>query len=107
MPEEWMLTLTELNYDHHSFAFCALTGENHLLTFAVEAKSKPSANDTFGHQLALYLCSAQHQRRALGFTNHIIYGLTLVGHIAKLFVSSWAQNTVVSSISLCCFPYHY
>jgi len=63
-----------------------------VITFVYEAKSNSSAHAQ--RQLALYLCSAQNQRRALGL-NGPLFGATLVGSTLTIYGSKWDEDDFV------------
>ena len=54
-------------------------------------------NDTVTaqQQVALSLCSAQHQRQALGINNGLIFGATVVHQTLTIYSSIWRKETVV------------
>jgi len=66
-----------------------------VITFACEAECTDQA--AASRQLALYLCSAQHQRRALCFTNGLIYGATIVGDRLAMYSSQLYDGDVMVS----------
>lgn len=60
----------------------------YVLHWATEHKGdKHSA-----HQLCYDLGAAQYQRRALGFSNHVIFGSTCYKGIMKVYSSSWVND---------------
>ncbi|KAF7761422.1 hypothetical protein Agabi119p4_9414 [Agaricus bisporus var. burnettii] len=63
-----------------------------LATFVLEAKFHDK--EAAVRQICFDLCSAQHQRRALGFESHQIYGALLVGNDFRLYSSKWAKKRV-------------
>jgi hypothetical protein len=85
-----LLTLENL----HIFASEETFGE--LVTFVVEAKCTAPA--VAEQQLTLDLCSAQHQRRALGFEDGQIFGATVVGNYLRVYRSTWVDDKVVRII---------
>ena len=95
LPVEWNQYLATLdNY----LVFASGTQLGRVITFAYEAKSCDQVSAS--HQLALYLCSAQYQRKALGFQGQL-FGATLVDNTLTVYVSEWKFDKVV-----CCnFPY--
>jgi len=64
------------------------------MTFACEAKCVTQV--AASRQLTLYLCSAQHQRRALCFDDGPVYGVTIVGNRLTMHSSKWVEDQVVS-----------
>ncbi|KAI0295351.1 hypothetical protein B0F90DRAFT_1751060, partial [Multifurca ochricompacta] len=42
----------------------------------------------------MYLCSAQHQRRALGFEDGPLFGATVIGSILTMYISTWSDGEV-------------
>jgi len=75
IPSGWVEFLCRLA-NNHIFASEQDIGE--VVTFACEAKFVEQV--AASQQLTFYLCSAQHQRRALCFDDGIIYGATIVGN---------------------------
>ena len=67
--------------------FASLANRNDVVTFACEAKC--SLLTAARRQLTFDLCSAQHQRRALGFKNGRVYGSTVVRNSLKIHCSKW------------------
>ena len=98
LPQEWHRFLCLLENSH---IFAPFDTEGKLITFVCEYKlGQPLAASC---QLALYLCSGQHQRRALGLTGHL-YGATIVDASLKVYVSKWEEDeTVVCAIPLFTF----
>jgi hypothetical protein len=70
----------------------ASSGQNFtdVVTFACEAKCSLSVPAQ--RQLTFDLCSAQYQRRALGFENGRVYGATVVGDSLQMYCSRWEIN---------------
>jgi hypothetical protein len=64
----------------------------HLLEFGLEHK----ASEEGRNHLIYYLSSAQIQRRSLGFTDQLVYGMTSSSNEVKVFVSSWEKSAEVS-----------
>ncbi|KAI0260077.1 hypothetical protein BC834DRAFT_568511 [Gloeopeniophorella convolvens] len=62
----------------------------YVTTFVHEAK----ANDPIAsaRQIALYLCSVQHQRRALGFDDGPVFGTRLLGDSLEVYHSQWDSS---------------
>ncbi|KAF9476069.1 hypothetical protein BDN70DRAFT_194076 [Pholiota conissans] len=62
-----------------------------LVTFVCMADSVSNFDDVMHarRRLALALCSAQHQRRALGFPDRSVFGATLVGTKLSIFEAEW------------------
>ena len=71
-----------------------------VITFACEAKSSDFV--AASHQIAWYLCSGQHQRKALGFDGPL-YGATLVRDTLTIYCSKWDNDEVVCN----CFLFSY
>ncbi|XP_006457590.1 hypothetical protein AGABI2DRAFT_181742 [Agaricus bisporus var. bisporus H97] len=102
----------ELLFDFvpNHYVFSAEGSERHhmIATFAFEANVEDE--DAARSQLCFDLCSAQHQRRAFGFTNHRIYGALLVESEYKLYCSKWIEErvriypTTISAFDLLQFP---
>lgn len=65
-----------------------------VVTFACEFEVQDSS--AASRQVTMDLCSAQHQRRALGFDDGLLFGATLVGSTLSMFVSEWLEDKVVS-----------
>ena len=55
--------------------------------------STPSNVD---HQVAMDMCSIQHQRRTMGLRDRCIYCAKYVGGIFTLLASWWVESTLVS-----------
>ncbi|KAI0296766.1 hypothetical protein B0F90DRAFT_1745007 [Multifurca ochricompacta] len=92
LPNDWSLFLTKLQ-NPQVFSSEAQGAPSRVVTFAFEAKSKD--NDAASRQLTLYLCSAQNQRRALGFEDEPLFGATIVGSILIMYISTWSDDKVV------------
>ena len=65
-----------------------------LVIFAMEVRCNDTV--TAQQQVALSLCSAQHQRQALGINNGLIFGATVVHQTLTIYFSIWRKETVVS-----------
>jgi len=89
--DAWIKFLRKLENDY-IFASEEKMGE--VITFVCEAKCVEQV--TASRQLTLYLCSTQHQRRALCFDNGPIYGATIVGNCLVMHSSEWVNDKVVS-----------
>ena len=98
LPWDWLVYLHSLN----SHVFSAFDQVAKVITFAVEYKH--GLQDTAAsHQLSLYLCSGQYQRRALGITTNL-YGATIVNTTLTIYVSRWEEdNTIVCTLPLSTF----
>lgn len=79
--------------DHHVFSAEGSRKHKLLATFVFEASNEDE--DAAISQISFDLCSAQHQRRALGFKNHKIYGALLLGSEFTLYTSEWIEERVV------------
>ncbi|KAI0295349.1 hypothetical protein B0F90DRAFT_1927531 [Multifurca ochricompacta] len=90
LPFDWVQFLMDLQ--NPVFSSEANWEPNRVVTFAVEAKSKDHVSAS--RQLAMYLCSAQHQRRALGFEDGPLFGATVVGSILTMYISTWSDGEV-------------
>ena len=95
LPAEWLLFLGKLPSSH---IFSSDERSCAVITFICEGKVKE--HKYAARQLTLDLCSAQHQRRALGFEDSKIFGATLVDTVLHFFVSEWEGDIVVSSFFL-------
>ena len=93
LPFEWVDFLRKLPNKH---IFCSDEDTFAVITFICEHRAK--GRKQAARQLTLDLCSAQYQRRALGFEDSKIFGATLVGTKMRFFVSEWDEDIVVSSI---------
>jgi len=91
LPDAWIKFLRKLENDY-IFASEEKMGE--VTTFVCEAKCVEQV--TASRQLTLYLCSTQHQRRALCFDDGPIYGATIVGNCLVMHSSEWVNDKVVS-----------
>jgi hypothetical protein len=61
-----------------------------VVTFAREAECSLPVNPVPARrQLTFDLCSAQHQRRALGFKNGRVYGAAVVRDSLQVYCSRW------------------
>jgi hypothetical protein len=67
--------------------FDSLANRSDVVTFACEAKC--NLLTAARRQLTFDLCSAQHQRRALGFENGRVYGATIVRDSLQMYCSRW------------------
>jgi len=99
LPQEWLIYLRSLDNSH---IFSPFDLEGKVVTFACEYKC--GQQDTAAsRQLSLYLCSGQHQRRALGFKADL-YGATVVDTTLRIYVSRWEDDdTIVRTIPLFTF----
>jgi len=95
LPLDWSQFLGTLTHQH---IFSSGTEVGKVITFACEMKCHDQT--AASHQLALYLCSAQNQRRALGFKDGRVYGATMVGNRLRLYTSTWEGEVIVSDSSL-------
>ncbi|KAF9485465.1 hypothetical protein BDN70DRAFT_588702 [Pholiota conissans] len=68
-----------------------------VVTFVCEADTKIRGMRPPSRKLALSLCSAQNQRRALGFPDGPVYGAALVGDVLTIFVAGWRYNTYIKA----------
>jgi len=91
IPGGWVEFLCGLT-NNHIFASEQDIGE--VVTFACEARCVEQV--AASRQLTFYLCSAQHQRRALCFDDGVIYGATIVGNRLVMHSSEWVEDKVVS-----------
>ena len=78
----------------NKYVFTAEQNTREVITFACEAKCVTQV--AASRQLTLYLCSAQHQRRALCFDDGPVYGVTIVGNRLTMHSSKWVEDQVVS-----------
>ncbi|KAL5501178.1 hypothetical protein ACEPAH_9565 [Sanghuangporus vaninii] len=62
----------------------------HVGAFALEAKR--TKNSTAEHQIGMYLCSMQHQRRVLSLKDKVVYGATCVAGDFQLYASAWRDQ---------------
>jgi hypothetical protein len=85
LPRTWNNYLWSQG-DSYIFASSA-QNRTDVVTFACEAKYSQLA--AAQRQLTFDLCSAQHQRRALGFKNGRVYGATVVRDSLKIHCSKW------------------
>jgi hypothetical protein len=99
LPQDWDQYLHSLENSH---IFSPLDIEGKVVTFACEYKSHKQ-DIAASRQLSLYLCSGQHQRRALGFQTYL-YGATVVDTTLTIYVSRWEEdNTIVCTMPLFTF----
>ncbi|KAL5483181.1 hypothetical protein ACEPAI_8410 [Sanghuangporus weigelae] len=93
LPEDWYKFLArELRDALYVFASEA----NHplfVITFVCEYKVSDAS--AASRQLTFDLCSAQNQRRALGFDDGQLFGATVVGNTMTMYVSEWEGDEVV------------
>ncbi|KAL5504678.1 hypothetical protein ACEPAH_7341 [Sanghuangporus vaninii] len=93
LPEDWYKFLArELRDALYVFASEA----NHplfVITFVCEYKVSDAS--AASRQLTFDLCSAQNQRRALGFDDGQLFGATIVGNTMRVYVSEWEGDEVV------------
>ncbi|KAI0286187.1 hypothetical protein BC826DRAFT_959893 [Russula brevipes] len=90
LPLDWIKFLSPLKNQH---VFNAGLQPGNVITFLYEAKCNDET--TASHQLSFYLCSAQHQHQAIGFTDGQLFGAILNGSILKIYASWWEHNTVM------------
>jgi hypothetical protein len=93
LPRDWGAYLWRFDKPY-IFASELSTGE--VVTFVSEAKCKETT--AAQRQLTFDLCSAQHQRRALGFDDGQIFGATVVGDVLSMYCSTWENDIVVRII---------
>ena len=93
LPNNWLRYLRSFDKPH-VFASELLPGE--VVTFVAEAKCKDTT--VAQRQLTLDLCSAQHQRRALGFDDAQVFGATIVDRTLSIYCSAWKNDIVVRII---------
>jgi len=94
LPDDWIEFLNTLQ---DSYIFASQRDMGEVITFAYEAKCVDVV--AASRQLTLYLCSAQHQRRALCFSDGPIYGATIVGDRFTMYSSEWVGDKVAVSRS--------
>ena len=85
LPSTWHNYLRSQG-DSYTFASSA-QNRTDVVIFACEAKCSQLA--AAQRQLTFDLCSAQNQRRALGFKDGCVYGATVVGDSLKMHCSKW------------------
>jgi hypothetical protein len=97
LPRDWGAHLRRLG---NQYVFASELKLGDVVTFVSEAK----CNNTVAaqRQLTLYLCSAQHQRRALGFDDGRIFGATVVRNTLTMYCSTWEDQKVVRTLVLSC-----
>jgi hypothetical protein len=97
LPNDWGAHLRSLG---NSYICASELKLGDVVTFASEVK----CNNTVAAQrwLTLSLCSAQHQRQALGFDDGPIFGATVVRDTLTVFSSMWENGKVVRMIILSC-----
>ncbi|KAF9476065.1 hypothetical protein BDN70DRAFT_193273 [Pholiota conissans] len=91
IPCDWANSLFRyLNY----YTFSTDEHFRMLVTFVCMADSLPNPDNGIRarRRLALALCSAQHQRRALGFPDRSVFGATLVGTKLFIFEAEWETH---------------
>jgi hypothetical protein len=102
LPNSWGAHLTSVGV-YHVFTSELKFGD--LVTFVAEAKCNLPVPAQ--RHLAMFLCSAQHQRQALGFDDGRVFGATVVGKTLTMYSSSWdrrdGENGKVVSISILSF----
>jgi hypothetical protein len=91
-------TLIYLSLLENPYIFASEPKVGEVVTFVVEAKCASAV--AAERQLTLDLCSAQHQRRALGFEDGQIFGAALVGSTLRMYCSRWLNEVVVRIILL-------
>ncbi|KAL5480533.1 hypothetical protein ACEPAI_1803 [Sanghuangporus weigelae] len=65
----------------------------HIGAFALEAKRTKTS--TAQHQIGMYLCSMQHQRRVLSLKDKAVYGATCVAGDFQLYASAWRDQKLI------------
>ena len=65
-----------------------------IVAFPLESK-RSSTPSNVDHQVAMGLCSIQHQRRTMGLRDRCIYGAKFAGGTFTLFASWWTGSTLV------------
>ncbi|TDL26246.1 hypothetical protein BD410DRAFT_784327 [Rickenella mellea] len=66
----------------------------HVLEFGLEHKATIEGQN----QLIYYLSAAQIQRRSLGFTDLLVYGMTSSSNGVKVYVSSWETGVATPRV---------
>lgn len=87
LPMSWASYLRAQG-DLYMFAFGQKFGD--VMTFASEAKC--NAPVAAQRRLTFDLCSAQHQRRALGFKDGHVFGATVVRSTLTMYCSQWEKD---------------
>ena len=93
LPPKWRMFLTALKTP---YVFASELEHGEVVTFVSEAKCRETT--AAQRQLTFDLCSAQHQRRALGFDDGEVFGATIVGNNLTIFTSRWVDDEVVRII---------
>ena len=93
LPLEWDAFLSGLN---NPYVFASELVHGEVVTFVAETKCEETT--AAQRQLTFDLCSAQHQRRALGFNDGEIFGATVVGNNLTIYSSTWVLDVVVRII---------
>ncbi|KAI0275477.1 hypothetical protein BC834DRAFT_814716 [Gloeopeniophorella convolvens] len=83
LPMDWWIFLR--SFDTRDIFTSQKANPNLITTFVCEAKAKDPVG--VARQIALDLCSAQHQRRALGFADGPIFGATLLRGTLQIYHS--------------------
>lgn len=86
LPQDWLAHLYSLGNMH---AFAPFDMQGKLITFVCEYKCGSAL--AASRQLALHLCSGQHQRQALGIGGDL-FGATIVDSSLTIYVSRWEQD---------------
>jgi len=95
LPGSWSFHLQSFT-NSHIFASELYVGD--VVTFVAEAKC--ALLSAAERQLTLDLCSAQNQRRTLGFDDGNIFGATVVKNILRMYSSSWIDDIVTRTAKL-------
>ena len=99
LPGSWAIHLELFT---NSYIFASELDVGDVVTFVAEAKC--ALFSAAERQLTLDLCSAQNQRRTLGFNDGNIFGATVVGNTLQTYSSTWIDDIVVCIILLFIFP---
>lgn len=95
-PINLNLSLTLIGLHDASNVFSVKENKDHILLAAFVFEAKLTGDEDVGKgKICFDLCSAQHQRRAVGFSNHHIYGALLVGSTYTLYSSQWMKEGIV------------
>ncbi|KAF9477452.1 hypothetical protein BDN70DRAFT_896494 [Pholiota conissans] len=78
------------------WVFCFMETSVDIVTFICLVEAEFSQQERVARKLSLALCSAQHQRRALGFPDGPVYGVTLCGFQITMFSATWERNNFTS-----------
>ena len=98
LPHAWNMFL---RHQAKPLVVCPLVGQDlgdlPVITFAFESNLDIKNFSDCAQKLAGDLCSAQHQRRSVGFKDGPVFGALLFESHLSIYVSKWHGDRIVST----------